>query len=194
MGRIRTFIGVDVGQDIRDRAVTLQETLARSSNDVKWVEPENLHITLLFLGEVDDREVPAVCRAVSTQLEDQPAFSLTVEGVGSFPNARRPRILWIGVGDGTQELCKIHDLLEPPLLALGCYRREERKYTPHLTLGRVKSERPADRLSEAIAKQSGWHGGQTGVKEIQVMSSTLGPKGPEYAVLSRARLAASSGE
>jgi 2'-5' RNA ligase len=192
MGRIRTFIGVDVGQDIRDRAVSLQETLARSSNDVKWVEPENLHITLLFLGEVDDREVPAVCRAVSTQLKEQPAFSLSVEGVGCFPNPRRPRILWIGVGDGTQELCKIHDLLEPPLLDLGCYRREERKYTPHLTLGRVKSERPADRLSEALAKQADWHGGQTVVKEIQVMSSTLGPHGPVYAVLSRARLVASS--
>jgi 2'-5' RNA ligase len=188
MARIRTFIAVDVGQDIRDRAVLLQETLARSSNDVKWVEPENLHITLLFLGEVDDREVPAVCRAVSTQLEDRSSFSLLVEGVGCFPNARRPRILWIGVGEGTEELCAIHDALERPLLELGCYRREERKYTPHLTLGRVKSERPADKLSEALAKQASWRGGQTMVKEIHVMSSTLSPHGPVYAVLSRAKL------
>jgi 2'-5' RNA ligase len=190
MARIRTFIGVDVGKAIRDRAVSLQEKLAQSSNDVKWVEPENLHITLLFLGEVDDRELPAVCRAVSDNLQEQPSFSLSVEGVGCFPNPRRPRVLWIGVGEGTQELCAIHDALERPLLDLGCYRREERKYTPHLTLGRVKGEGPVDQLGEALAKQAGWRGGQAVVNQIHVMSSKLGPHGPEYAVLSRAKLRA----
>jgi 2'-5' RNA ligase len=188
MARIRTFIGVDVGKAIRDRAVSLQEKLAQSSNDVKWVEPENLHVTLLFLGEVDDRELPAVCRAVSDSLQAQPSFPLAVEGVGCFPNPRRPRVLWIGVGEGSQELCTIHDALERPLLDLGCYRREERKYTPHLTLGRVKGERPVDQLGEALAKHAGWRGGQTVVNEIHVMSSKLGAHGPAYAVLSRARL------
>jgi 2'-5' RNA ligase len=189
MGRIRTFIAVDIGKAIRDRAVALQETLAKSTSDVKWVEPENIHVTLLFLGEVDEREVPAVCRAVADQLREQPAFSLSVEGVGCFPNSRRPRVLWIGVGEGTQELCAIHDTLEPPLLDLGCYRREERKYTPHITLGRVKTDRPADRLAQALAQQAGWRGGQTVVNEVHVMSSKLGSHGPAYAILSRAKLA-----
>ena len=69
MARLRTFIGVDIGKTIRDRARALQETLAQSSPGVKWVEPENLHVTLLFLGEVDARDVPEVCRAVEAGAE-----------------------------------------------------------------------------------------------------------------------------
>lgn len=189
MARLRTFIAVDIGKAIRDRAVALQGTLARTGNDVKWVEPENLHVTLLFLGEVDDRTVPEVCRVVADGCRNQAAFSLRVEKVGCFPNARRPRVLWIGVGDGTQELCALHDALEPPLLELGCYRREERQYTPHITLGRVKSDLPTDKLAAALAKQAAWQGGETLVREVLVLSSELRPQGPVYTVLSRAKLA-----
>jgi RNA 2',3'-cyclic 3'-phosphodiesterase len=188
MARLRTFIGVDIGKAIRDRAVALQETLAEAGTDVKCVEPENLHVTLLFLGEVEDRTVPAVCQAVANATREHAPFPLSIERAGCFPNPRRPRILWIGVGEGTQELVALHDALEPPLLNLGCYRREERKYTPHITLGRVKSERPTERLSTALAKHAGWHGGSINVSEIQVMSSELTPKGPIYTVLSRAKL------
>ena len=192
MSRLRTFIAVDIGKAIRDRAVALQERLAQTSNIVKWVEAENLHITLLFLGEVEDREVPTVCRVVADQVQEHEAFRLTIERVGCFPNSRRPRILWIGVGEGTQEVCALHDALEPPLLELGCYRLEERKYAPDITLGRVKSERPADKLAEALTKQAGWQGGQTTVNEVLVMSSELTPQGPIYTVLSRAKLGGGS--
>lgn len=188
MARLRTFIAVDIGKTIRDRAVALQEKLAEAGSAVKWVEPENLHVTLLFLGEVDDRDVPAVCRVVAEQTLEHPSFRLSIERVGCFPNLRRPRILWIGVGAGTQELCAVHDSLEPPLLELGCYRREERKYTPHITLGRVKSDRPADKLAAALAQHAGWQGGEITVNEILVMSSELTPRGPNYTVLSRAKL------
>ena len=85
-------------------------------------------------------------------------------------------------------MCALHDALEPPLMELGCYRREERKYTPHITLGRVKSDRSAEPLAAALAKQTAWKGGEIGVREIQVMSSELTPKGPIYAVLSRCKL------
>jgi 2'-5' RNA ligase len=189
MARLRTFIGVDIGKLIRDRAVSLQEALARTGAEVKWVEPENLHVTLLFLGEVDDRTVPDVCRVVAEQVQAHPVFSMSIERVGCFPNPRRPRVLWMGVGEGTQELRAIHDALETALLDLGCYRREERQYTPHITLGRVRSERPAENLAAALAKHAGWQGGQTPVREIQVMSSELTRQGPIYTVLSRAKLA-----
>ncbi|HLJ97788.1 MAG TPA: RNA 2',3'-cyclic phosphodiesterase [Gemmataceae bacterium] len=188
MARLRTFIGVDLGKTIRDRAAALQEKLAQTGTAVKWVEPENIHITLLFLGEVDDREVPSICRVVAEETQRHGPFRLSVEGLGCFPNPRRPRIVWIGVGAGTQELCALHDDLEPPLLALGCYRREERKYTPHITIGRVKGERSTDSLSPALAQQAGWQGGEIMVSEILVLSSELTPQGPIYTVLSRAKL------
>jgi 2'-5' RNA ligase len=189
MARVRTFIAIDLDKPIRDRLLALQENLARAGNEVKWVEPENLHVTLLFLGEVDQRDVPAVCRVVGEGCVSHAPFPMSVETVGCFPNPRRPRVLWVGLGEGTQEVCALHDALEPPLLDLGCYRQEERKYTPHITLGRVKNDRPTDNLALALARQSAWKGGETTVREVLVMSSDLTPKGPIYTVMSRAKLA-----
>jgi RNA 2',3'-cyclic 3'-phosphodiesterase len=192
MARLRTFIAIDLDKAIRDRLVALQEGLSRTGTEVKWVEPANLHVTLLFLGEVDDRTVPEVCRAVADGCRGQAPFVLSVERAGCFPNPRRPRVLWAGVGAGTQEVCALHDALEPPLLDLGCYRQEERKYTPHITLGRVKSDRPTDKLAAALAKQAGWQGGQESVRELLVLSSELTSQGPSYTVLSRAKLTSRS--
>jgi RNA 2',3'-cyclic 3'-phosphodiesterase len=187
MGRLRTFIAVDVGKAIRSRLVDLQEKLARAETEVKWVEPENLHVTLLFLGEVDERQTPRVCGLVADETARHTPFLMAVETVGCFPNPRRPRVLWVGVGQGTQELCALHDALETPLQELG-YRREERRYTPHITLGRVKSDRPTVQLAEALARQAAWKGGEIEVGALLVMSSELTPKGPIYSVLSRAKL------
>lgn len=188
MARLRTFIAVEVGKILRERCVALQETLARAGADVKWVEEPNLHVTLLFLGEVEDRDVAALCRAVANICAEREVFPLSLETVGCFPNARRPRVVWAGVGVGSVELIALHDALEPPLLELGCYRREERAYTPHLTLGRVKSDRSPTALTAALSKQANWRGGETQVREIQVLSSELKPQGPVYTVLSRAKL------
>jgi 2'-5' RNA ligase len=188
MARLRTFIAVDTGKAIRDRCVALQETLARAGADVKWVEAENLHVTLLFLGEVEDRDVPALCRAVAEVCAAQAAFRLSVEGVGCFPNPRRPRVVWVGAGAGGADLIALHDALEPPLLALGCYRREERQYTPHITLGRVRGDRSTGELANALARKTDWQAGVTLVREVRVLSSELTPKGPVYATLSRAKL------
>jgi 2'-5' RNA ligase len=118
----------------------------------------------------------------------RPAFLLSMAGTGCFPNARRPRILWAGVGTGAADVAALHDALEPPLLQLGCYRREERRYTPHVTLGRIRGERPPDGLDKALVKQRDWHGGDTTVHEVHVMASELTPHGPKYTVLSRAKL------
>jgi 2'-5' RNA ligase len=188
MARVRTFIAVGLDKSVHDRTVALQEALAQSGAEVKWVEPENLHVTLLFLGEVGDRDLPAVCRVVAECAAGQAPFPMTVERAGCFPNPRRPRVLWVGVGEGTQELVALHDALEPPLMELGCYRREERQYTPHITLGRVRSERPSDQLAGALAKHAGWQAGRMQVREVLVMGSELTPKGPVYTVMGRGKL------
>ena len=188
MSRIRTFIAIDVDKAIRHRLLTLQETLDHSVAGVKWVEPVNIHVTLLFLGEVIDREVPEVCKAVAEACAELPVFPMSIETVGCFPNPRRPRILWAGVGEGAEEVSELHDALEEPLLELGCYRREDRKYTPHLTIGRMKSERPSPELAAALVKHAAWQGGRTVVREVLVMSSELASSGPTYTVMSRAKL------
>jgi RNA 2',3'-cyclic 3'-phosphodiesterase len=189
MSRTRTFIGIPLPRAIRDRLCELQRSLGASAPGVKWVEAENLHITLVFLGEVDDRELPAVCRAVQEAIAAHAAFPLSVEGPGCFPNTRRPRVLWVGAGMGAQEAVAIHDALEAPLFELGCYRREERKYTPHVTLGRLRGEAPGDALTLALAKHQGFKAGELTVDQLHVMSSELTSRGPIYAILSRAKLA-----
>jgi 2'-5' RNA ligase len=188
MARIRTFIAVDIGKELRARCVALQETLSRAGADVKWVEPDNLHVTLLFLGEVDDREIPDVCISAARVAGRHESFSLSVAGTGCFPNARRPRVVWAGIGYGADELVAIHDALEPPLLELGCYRREERKFTPHLTLGRVQSSQKTEDLATALARKSDWEAGSIEVKELLIFSSQLMREGPVYSVLGRGKL------
>ena len=185
----RTFIGIDLGQAIRDRLVALQENLAGTGVDVKWVEPDNLHVTMLFLGEVDQRDLMAVGRAVAKVAAGIIAFPINIEKAGAFLSARRPRTLWVGVGSGAAEVTALHDALEGPLLDLGCYRREERAFSPHLTLGRVKVERGANGLTAELAKYASWSAGETTVAEVQVMGSELTSTGPVYTVLSRAKLA-----
>ena len=189
MARLRTFIALDLGKQIRDKAIALQESLARAGGDVKWVEADNLHVTLLFLGEVDDREVVDVCRVVGDCCRERSPFLMSVETLGAFPNLRRPRTVWIGVGAGAGEVVALHDALEETLLELGCYRREQRQYTPHITLGRVKrDDSPTGELAGLMAKKAEWQGGETSVREVLVMASELTPEGPIYTVLSRARL------
>src|SRR3954447_12268672 len=138
--RLRTFVAVGLDTLTHDRLLGLHERLAAAGVPVKWVEPDNLHITLLFLGEVDARETPAVCAAVESACRRVAPFAMTLAGTGAFPTPRRPRTLIVHVTEGAAELVTLHDAVEAPLLELGCYRREERTYKPHLTLGRVKGQ------------------------------------------------------
>ncbi|MCE9560434.1 MAG: RNA 2',3'-cyclic phosphodiesterase [Planctomycetes bacterium] len=188
MSRTRTFIAVEIGDEILDNAVDLQTALAKCGAEVKWVEQESMHITLLFLGEVDDRELHSVCRAVQDVAAREAAFALRVAGVGAFPTPRRPKVAWAGITDGADDLKRLHDKLETKMLDLGCYRTEERGYTPHLTLGRVKSEADGLTLAPELAKRLTWSGGRTVVDEVLVFSSELERGGPVYTVLGRGKL------
>jgi 2'-5' RNA ligase len=185
---MRTFIGVPLSPAIRDRLVALQAQFAETGVDVKWVELENLHVTMLFLGEVDAREVLTVCKTVERVTTAMEPFVMRVAGIGCFPNPRRPRTIWAGIEEGSQQLVELHDALEVPLMEQGCYRREERAFTPHITLGRVKGESDTRVLAEAMKQQADWFAGQMTVTEIHVLSSELKKDGPVYTVMSRAGL------
>lgn len=188
MARTRTFIGVEVGTDVRTGAAALQRALAETGAGVNWVPVGNLHVTLLFLGEVDDRELHAVSRAMADAVVGEPPFAVRVQGVGAFPNLRRPKTVWAGIADGSAELVRLHGLLEPPLFDLGAYRREDRPYSPHLTLGRVKSEADGQALAPSLVKHAGWAGGRTTVGEVVLFASELRREEPVYTVLARGPL------
>jgi RNA 2',3'-cyclic 3'-phosphodiesterase len=188
MARIRTFIAVDVGEAIRAEGAALQQLGRAQGEGIKWTDAHSMHITLLFLGEVDELEVLSVCRVVGEVVKDVAPFRLEVKGVGAFPTLRRPKIIWGAVTEGAEALKRLHDLIEAPLLEMGTYRSEERAYRPHLTLGRIGHEDRAGNWSAALAKLSNWHAGDTQVREVLVMRSEPGRDGPVYTVLSRAKL------
>jgi RNA 2',3'-cyclic 3'-phosphodiesterase len=186
--RFRTFIAVDVSPFSRDRLLGIQQQLATVAEGVNWVEAENMHLTMIFLGEVNDRDLADVCRAVSDGAKKVRPFSFTVSGLGAFPTPRRPRTLIAKIAEGHDELVALHQAIEPGLMELGCYRREERAFNPHVTLGRVKGDGDADQLTAALLKFGAWSGGETQVKEVRVLTTQRGADRTKYAVLSRARL------
>ena len=188
MARTRTFLGIDVGKDIRVAAAALQQSLGRCGANVNWVPRENLHVTLLFLGEVDDNDLHDICRTVARVTAGVTPFELRVAGVGAFPTPRRPKTVWAGVTDGAADLVRLHAALEAPLMPSGAYRREERAYTPHLTLGRVKSEADGQMIAAELPKYLAWAGGREAVGEVVVYASELRREKPEYSILGRGEL------
>ena len=189
MPRNRTFLAVELSPQARAAATELQQQLARTSAAaVNWVEPANLHVTLMFLGDVEARELVPLCKILQRVADDFPLFGLRLGGVGAFPNPRRPKTVYAGLTEGGGELRAIHAALQPPLLDLGVTRQEERAYTPHLTLGRVRGEAEAEKLSAALPQFQNWTGGTSAVGELTLFTSELRRGGPEYAAVSRALL------
>jgi 2'-5' RNA ligase len=187
MARARTFLAVELDPAVRQAATALQAALTKSVAGVRWADPSTFHVTLQFLGEVDDRELHTVCRVADGVVRRLPPFALGLGGVGAFPNPRRPKVLWAGVTIGADELQRLFAELEDGLLAAGAYRRENRAYTPHLTLGRVTDDGGAD-LAGVLPKFQTWAGGQTAVGEVVVFTSQLRRDGPEYTPVGRATL------
>lgn len=188
MARVRTFIAVDLSKGTKGKVKALQEEFALKAPGVKWVTPDNFHLTLLFLGEVEKKEVVAICRTVQKRARKHSAFGLDVEGLGAFPNLRRPKILWAGVTEGIEELKALHDDIEEALLELNQYRREDRAYTPHLTLGRLSAEDRAEDWEPILAAHESWRGGSSTINEVLIMSSDMKRDGPEYSIIGRAAL------
>jgi len=184
MARLRTFLAVPLSEEIRESLVGLQERLASEVDGVNWVEGENLHVTLIFLGDVVAEEIPAVCRSAQAAADEASAFALSVQGLGCFPHARRPRIVWAGIDRGAAVLKDVYERLTRHLGPLG-FRREDRAFTPHITLGRVKGHMT---LTEALQDYAAFESGEMVAEEIHVCSSELTSQGSRYHVLGRARL------
>lgn len=182
MPRIRTFIAVEVSADVRGCARKLIQDLSSTSSDVKWVDPQQLHVTLHFLGDVDMLELHALCEIMTDAVADLPPFDVQFSGVGAFPSIERPRTIWLGVEQGADEFRELHRALQVGLEREFGYRGESRQFRPHLTLGRVKGQEVAAsaELAERLIAHREFYGGASDVTEIALYSSTLSRSGPTY--------------
>jgi 2'-5' RNA ligase len=190
---VRLFFAIALDEAARASATAVaadvQQNLARARHGraVKWVERENLHVTMRFLGEIDDTASRAVIESARAPLAHAP-FELTVGGAGAFPASGAPRVLWIGVHGGADAAAGLFGLLEARLVPLGI-EREPRAYTPHVTIGRVREiDRPGGRaLREWLAAVPPTLGVQR-VDRVTLYHSRLSSAGPRYEVLAEVPL------
>jgi 2'-5' RNA ligase len=181
---MRTFIAIEIPAEIKTALSGLQTELRRAGADVSWTKPENIHLTLKFLGEIEEKlvgEIERVCVEISAQFQP---FALDLNRTGVFPNARQPRVLWAGLSGEIEKAVEIQRRLDERLMTIG-FDREEKSFRPHLTIGRVKSNRKTRELL-AMADSYQLPRLAFGVKEMVVMKSELHPAGARYTVLARA--------
>jgi len=172
---VRCFIAVEICAEVRDALVPLLRELA-ACGGVNVVAPCNLHITLKFLGEVDGKKAEATKGALSGI--KFPAFDVRFSGIGAFPNERSARVIWVAAQSA--ELPKLAALVEDALASLG-FAREQRGFSAHLTLGRVKTQSAA--LRQFLQRYAATDFGACRIGALLLKKSTLTPTGPVYETL-----------
>jgi 2'-5' RNA ligase len=187
MKRIRTFACIEIDGDLRKKMSQVSAKLSSAGADVKWVGENNLHLTLKFLGNVDDTQIPKVADAVKRIAGQYEPFEFTIGGVGTFPEGGMPRVIWIGLDEPTRKLEKMYYALDEALSPFA-EKAEHRTFSPHITIGRVNSSRGREGLLKAIDENRDADIGVQAVEEITVMMSELTREGPLYTPLSKAAL------
>lgn len=190
MARVRTFIAVELSPRVMTRAGDLIDELRAVGAEVNWVRPQQMHLTLKFLGDVPDTETPDICRVIKQVADDFEPFEIVCRGAGAFPNLREPRTLWIGIRDGAEELKRLQSEIDDALKAKLGYGREQRAFHPHLTIGRVKhaTEEQHRRLVEILEQQADFDADLAIIDEVVTFASFLGRSGPRHDPLDHAEL------
>jgi RNA 2',3'-cyclic 3'-phosphodiesterase len=185
----RTFIAIPIPDPVGRQLAGWQQAFAPEVPGCRWVESQPLHITLAFLGDVPNRDLNELCLAVAAAAEPSGRFELNVEGLGAFPNPARPRVVWAGItADDLGPLSTLRESVVRAATKAG-YRPDDPRFHPHVTLGRIRSDRgrPCD-LAEIVRREQARSAGSFPVVEVVTYASTLGPGGAAYAPLNRARL------
>ena len=182
----RAFVAIDLPESIRASIGAAQETLKSYGFRIKWVRPESIHLTLKFLGNIAGNRTDAIVNAMTLAARGCAALSLNASGMGVFPNARRPRVIWVGLGGQVDHLKNLQQTLDTHLADLG-FAAETRPFKGHLTLGRVKGKIAADRLQAALAELNTFESEGFEANRIILFKSDLHPSGAVYTQVARVR-------
>ncbi len=176
---MRCFIAIGMPNEVENRLRSLVEQLKPLSHAVKWVAPENLHLTLKFLGEADEDKVPEIIGALKDTTSAHKRFLLDVHGTGVFPNTSWPKVIWVGL-DSEGGLLALHSDIEKAMEPLG-FKPEKRAFTPHLTIGRIRAGRDKplqlEPLMHEITTRKNEDFGSFEVSEVALIKSDLQPAG-----------------
>ena len=186
---IRAFVAVEISEDVRTALGEAQLRLKQSHPAVKvsWAKIGNLHLTLQFLGEIEESVVPRISQSLANAAAVVPVFDVPVAGVGAFPDIDRPRVLWIGCHDSAGKLRALAGAVQAALRTCGL-RPEPVPWVPHFTLGRIRAPRPDPALTQALDSLTNETFGPLRVAEFHLFQSQLQPDGSVYTKLSSHKL------
>lgn len=179
---LRCFIAIDIPKEIKENISEVINLLSKYGADIKWVKPENLHITLKFLGKTQDLLISKIKEELSHVISLYSPFLVRIYGTGVFPEIKRPRIIWIGV-ENTNVLVSLKKDIEESMFMLG-YQKEDKMFSPHLTIGRIRSQKDIQNIIAVLNNFKDRFFGNIMIESIKLMKSDLKPEGAEYTCLS----------
>ncbi len=180
---LRTFIAVELTEEIRTVLQDIQGRLKTFHADVKWVEPQNIHLTLKFLGDVGPKDIQPLIETLRAALKGTPIPTELAE-LGAFPDLRRPRVLWAGLRDEDGRIAQLASTIEEVLGKIG-YKKEPRDFKAHVTLGRVRSLKNITLLIKELQKYRFPRRFPQVIAGITLFKSTLTSSGPLYEILEK---------
>ena len=183
---MRCFVAVDLSEGVRGAVARAEEALRAGATgaDVRWVAATGFHVTIQFLGEVPESRRDDLAAALAAAARDVQPFDLGARGMGSFPNTRRPRVVWVGIEGATEELAALATRVGAAMAGCG-FPPEARPFTGHVTIGRVRTGRGLGALAAAIQARSAEPFGSWSVRDVVLYRSRLSPRGATYEALAR---------
>ncbi len=174
---IRTFIAVNLAPMVIEEIAKVQLDLHAAKGDIRWTRAEGWHLTLKFLGDIAQNQVEPILETLREALRTQPPLHVVAQGLGAFPNLRRPRVLWVGLsGDGLKALS---ETIETALMPLH-FPPEDHEFTPHVTLGRIRSLRGWEQVLAMVKEHEQTHFGESVIDHVVLYQSELRPAGAVY--------------
>jgi 2'-5' RNA ligase len=187
----RSFFAIELSAEIAGGVRRIQGALRERAKGVRWVRPEGIHLTLKFLGEVEPDRIETIMHKAEETIHNLGSFAVEIRGGGGFPTAQNPRVIWIGVEDPSGRLTQLQARIEAGMAELG-FTQEKRGYTPHLTVGRVRSGKGRKIVVQALDAIRATDLGKMEVREVILFRSHLKPTGAEYTKLGSFPLGAAS--
>lgn len=180
--KVRAFVAFELSQDVRQRIINFLSQLMKVESRVKWVSHDHVHLTVKFLGEVEEEKIPPLKDSLSGIAESFAPFSVRVKGTGVFPGIKNPRVIWIGVVDESGNLSRMHNIIDKEMSIYGI-PMEQRAFVPHITLGRIKEPRRMDQLLRILVEKRDEDFGEWRINGLTLFKSQLTPEGPIYTQL-----------